>query len=119
MVETITFKNLLSNDSSELTLAEVTCNTKQSPPTNVTWLRDGKKIDTNSTLYQTAVKVVNRTSFCYEVTLVIRDIRSVGGVHTYTCIINNTQGEDRMSITTDVSGNNILLSYYNNITMNT
>ena len=91
-----------------MALAEVTCNTKISPPTNVTWLRDGKKLNIDGTLYQTAVRVADRINYLYNTTLVIHDAANIGGIHNYTCIVSNTQGKDQMTTTTNISGNIIL-----------
>ena len=107
-IESISFTNLLTthiDPNSSLGLTEVTCNTKLSPPTNVTWLRDGKKLNIDGILYQTVVRVADRINYLYNTTLVIHDAASIGGVHTYTCIVSNTQGRDQMTTTTNISGN--------------
>jgi len=86
-VESILFSNQLTTNidpNSSLALAEVTCNTKISPPTDVTWLRDGKKLNIDGTLYQTAVHVADRINYLYNTTLVIRD--------AYTCEIPDASG---------------------------
>ena len=110
-IESILFSNLhttYSDPNSNLALAEVTCNTKFSPPTNVTWLRDGKKLNIDGTLYHTAVRVADRINYLYNTTLVIHDAANIGGIHNYTCIVSNTQGKDQMTTTTNISGNIIL-----------
>ena len=107
MIETIAFSNLLAeNTERDLSsaLIEITCNTKISPPTNVTWLRDGKKLNIDGTLYQTVFHVADRIHYLYNTTLVIRDATSIGGIHKYTCIVSNTQGTDQMTISTNVTG---------------
>lgn len=110
-ITSISFRNLLTSridPNSRMALAEVMCNTRISPPTKITWLRDGKRIHIDGTLYQTVVRVTDRRYYRYNTILVIHDAANVGGVHNYTCIVSNTQGRDQMTTTTDVSGNLIL-----------
>ena len=107
VIETIAFSNLLTQNTEHdpnSSLIEITCNTKISPPTNVTWLRDGKKLNIDGTLYQTVFHVADRINYLYNTTLVIRDATSIGGIHKYTCIVSNTQGTDQMTISTNVTG---------------
>ena len=107
-IESTSFNSQLTthiDPNSSLALVEVTCNTKFSPPTDVTWLRDGKKLNIDGTLYQTAVRVADRINYLYNTTLVIHDAANIGGIHNYTCIVSNTQGRDLMTITTNISGN--------------
>ena len=107
VIETIAFSNLLTQNTEDdfgSALIEIVCNTKISPPTNVAWLRDGKKLNIDGTLYQTVVHVADRRNYLYNTTLIIRDAANIGGIHKYTCIVSNTQGEDQMTITINVTG---------------
>lgn len=107
MIETIAFSNLLTQNTEDdlsSALIEIVCNTKISPPTNVKWLRDGKNLNIDGTLYQTAVRVADRRNYLYNTTLIIRDAANIGGIHNYTCIVSNTRGEDQMTIKINVTG---------------
>ena len=85
-------------------LATVTCSTQNSPPTNVTWMKDEEELLLNGTEYRSIHEVTDRANSYYNVKLIIGDITGIGGIHNYTCVINNTIGGHWRMITTNVSG---------------
>jgi len=85
-------------------LATVTCSTQNSPPTNVTWMKDGEELLISGKKYRSIHEVTNRANSDYNVKLIIGDITGIVGVHNYTCMVNNTIGGHWRMITTNVSG---------------
>ena len=68
---------VLSLEQSEtITPLTLTCNTTGSPPTDVTWSKDGVQIDiaSNRSKYAQAQVLVNRITARYRNTLVINDV---------------------------------------------
>ena len=92
-------------------LAIVECYTMNSPPTTVTWKRDGVKIDVQTDPhYETLQVVVDRINSHYRSILLIRSVLEIMGNHTFMCEIQNSGGSTYHSVTIDTSG--ILIHLY-------
>ena len=108
LVQAINFTNILGQDTGDMsTLAVVFCSTQNSPPTDVTWMKDGEVLVLDSVTYWSIHEVTNRANSRYDVKLMIGDVIGIGGVHNYTCAVNNSRGRHSKTITTSVSGNYI------------
>ena len=88
---TITYNDWSSAGSS--VLGNVECHTQNSPPTTVTWTRDGVTIQMDGTAYEMIQIVTERQSYSrYNNTLIIRDALQLAGDHRYCCRASNTAG---------------------------
>ena len=87
--------------SSDVAVANITCMTQNSPPTNVTWMMDGSVLDIDDQNYSVLQTVTNRITSHYNTTLLIRNIPSIIGTHNFTCLISNIAGSDTKSVTTN------------------
>ena len=74
-------------------LGSVECLTQNSPPTTVTWTRDGVVIEMDGVAYEMIQQVIERQSYSrYNNTLLIRDAIELAGDHSYCCIASNYAG---------------------------
>ena len=79
------------------TISCVSCDT---PPTNVIWERDGKRIYFNDTSYQSSKMLMNRTTSAYNNTLTINaTIEDVIG--EYSCTVSNDLGTCNCNISVE------------------
>ena len=69
----------------------IKCTTSGSPPTAVTWTRNGVIIDQNDGMYKPTQTLVNRTGTVYENTLVV-DGSFEDAVGDYSCTAENSLG---------------------------
>ena len=67
------------------------CVTQGSPPTQVTWERDGVEIYWNNTFYQFGQAVVDRATSVYNNTLTVKSITE-DVVGEYSCTATNSLG---------------------------
>ena len=74
-----------------LKLAEFSCVSSGSPPTNITWLRNGQRINKEHG-FHTGVRVINRYSYIFNNTLSVYNVTGAVGRNIYTCIIKNQVG---------------------------
>ena len=90
-------------------LGTVECLTQYSPPTNVTWLRDGVPVVVDGVGYEMMQIVTERPSYSrYNNTLIIRNAVHLAGAHNYECTIDNRAGETTRSIPTTLSSKQVL-----------
>lgn len=92
---------MYSSDVSEFAIANITCMTENSPPTNVTWMMDGNALDIDDQNYSVLQAVTSRRTSHYNTTLLIRNLLSIIGAHNFTCLISNIAGSDAKSTTTN------------------
>ena len=86
-------------------LGTLECLTQNSPPTTVTWLRDGVAVHVDGVGYEMMQIVTERQSyFRYKNTLFIRNAADLVGEHTYTCSVSNAAGSNSQSISTTLTG---------------
>ena len=89
------------SDSQPETLVQLECRSRNSAPTNVTWLRNNVAVDVDQKSYQT-VQIVNTdnslTQSYYRNILIVNTIDEGLGVQNYTCIVWNTFGSDSEDI---------------------
>ena len=100
-----------SHNSSQLGTLE--CLTRYSPPTTITWLRDGVPVLVDGDKYEMIQTVTNRGNSYYNSTLLIRYAADLAGNHTYTCTITNNAGTTTQSIRTTMTGYIIYIIYNN------
>ena len=93
-----------STDNADSAVANITCITENSPPTNVTWMMDGSVLDIDGQNYSILQTVTNRTSSKYRTTLLIKTLFNIIGTHSFTCLITNIAGNDTESIITHLPG---------------
>ena len=80
----------------------LSCISHTSPPTQVTWERDGVELDTSGGLYTLTQTLVNRRKSVYNTTLVIA-AGEEGAIGEYSCTVNNTLGTSN-TLTRSVAG---------------
>ena len=75
-------------------LHKLTCDSYNTPPTQVVWEKDGEVIPSNSTFYQFSQKLVNRTTAAYRNTLTMNaTFEEVVG--EYACTVVNSIGSSK------------------------
>lgn len=84
-------------------MVEFICISDNSPPTNVTWLRNGKKVDSLRG-YDMNVAVRNRRTYQFANSLTVTEVAGIMGNITYTCIVQNRFGCDSQNISFDNTG---------------
>ena len=99
----------LSDDGEENTLfGMIEIKTKYSPPTNVTWQRDGVTVYIHPQLegagYKMIQNITNKTSSYYISYLLIKNYTHLAGNHTYTCIVQNSIGRASRNVSTHMQG---------------
>ena len=97
----------LSENNSDTTLnllGTIICSTRYSPPTNVTWERDGVTVSVDGEKYEMIQTVTDRSNSYYDNILLIRDAIGLAGNHTYTCDISNYAGSTSQDISTNMTG---------------
>ena len=86
-------------------LGTLECLTQNSPPTTMTWLRDGVAVHVDGVGYETVQILTERQSyFRYKNTLFIRNAADLAGNHTYTCSVSNAAGSSSQNIGTTLTG---------------
>ena len=79
-----------SSDRTDI-LGSVECLTQYSPPTTMTWYRDGVEVDGMG--YEMLQQVTERQSYSrYRSTLNIRNAAHLAGNHSYCCKASNDAG---------------------------
>ena len=99
----------LSNNGEENTLfGMIEIKTKYSPPTNVTWQRDGVTVYRYPHLegagYEMTQIITNKKSSYYTTSLLIRSAAHLAGSHTYTCSVQNSIGIASRNVSTHMQG---------------
>ena len=72
--------------------SNLTCISTGSPATTVTWMKDGRPLTIDGSLYQLTQNVTNRRLSTYESVLTIPDTDS--DRCSYTCTVTNALGHD-------------------------
>ena len=86
-------------------LGTIECLTQNSPPTNVTWLRDGVEVEVDGEGYEMIQSVIERQSYSrYNNTLIIRNAADLAGYHHYCCSISNSAGSTSDCVATSWTG---------------
>ena len=100
-----------SETNSDL-LGSLECLTQNSPPTSVTWLRDGVPVEVDGVGVEMIQIVMERQSYSrYNNTLLIRDAAQLAGSHTYHCTVSNAAGNSTNWVDTTLTG----MSNYANV----
>ena len=86
-------------------LGTVVCQTSNSPPTNVTWLRDGIPIHMGGEKYELVQTVTDVSNSYYTTTLLIKSAVHLAGKHTYSFLVRNYAGNTSQRISTHMNGN--------------
>ena len=72
-------------------LYTITCTTSGTPPTSVTWTKNGVVISTNDSMYQFTQVLIDRNDTIYENLLIIKGAyKDVVG--DYSCTVENSLG---------------------------
>ena len=69
----------------------LTCTSTGSPPTTVTWIKDGVTLPANETIYSFTQTLVDRATSTYNNTLTI-DASFVDVIGNYSCRVSNSIG---------------------------
>ena len=85
-------------------LGTLECLTQNSPPTTVTWLRDGVAVHVDGGGYEMMQIVTERQISQYKNILLIRNATDLAGNHTYTCSVSNAAGSYSQNISTTLTG---------------
>ena len=86
-------------------LGTLECLTQYSPPTTVTWLRDGVAVHVDGVGYEMMQIVTERQSYSrYKNTLFIRNAADLAGNHIHTCFVSNAAGSNSQNISTTLTG---------------
>ena len=94
-------------------LAEFSCISSGSPPTNITWLRNGQRVNEEHG-FHTGVRVLDRYSYIFNNTLSVYNVTGAVGRNIYTCIIKKIKSEHSI-LSTQVYTLRIYISYSCNI----
>ena len=80
--------------------------TSYSPPTSVTWQRDGRPVTVDGHNYEMMYTVTSRSysPTTYDNKLIIRNAVDLIGYHTYTCTVSNYAGSTSKNVNTDLTG---------------
>ena len=74
-------------------LGSVDCLSQNSPPTTVTWTRDGSTIEVDGQDYEMMQIVLERRSYSrFQNTLLIKNAAELAGNHRYCCRVSNSAG---------------------------
>ncbi|CAI8023922.1 hypothetical protein GBAR_LOCUS13949 [Geodia barretti] len=74
---------------------------QNSPPTNVTWTRDGSTIEVDGEGYEMMQMVTERQSYSrYRNTLLIKDAAELAGNHSFCCRVSNAAGTTYQCVAT-------------------
>ena len=74
-------------------LGSVDCLSQNSPPTTVTWTRDGSTIEVDGQDYEMVQTVLERQSYSrFQNTLHIKNAIHLAGNHRYCCRVSNSAG---------------------------
>ena len=93
------------SSTSSLLIGTIVCLTQNSPPTNVTWLRDGVPVEVDGVGAEMVQTVIERRSYSrYNNTLLIRNAALLAGNHTYNCTVTNAAGTNTNSVQTTMTG---------------
>ena len=87
------------------------CRSKNSIPTNVTWLMNDTVVDISHSFYQTMQIVdaqYSRTGSYFRNILIVNDLLEALGNPTYTCLVENTFGNDSEDIAVHKEGKHSL-----------
>ena len=86
-------------------LGTIECLTQNSPPTSVTWLRDGIPVEVDGVGLEMIQTVVERQSYSrYNNTLLVRNVAQLVGNHTYNCTVTNAAGTNTNWVNTTLTG---------------
>ena len=86
----------LNYSSSSNTSITLVINTRNAPPSNIKWYRDGTLVDINGNSTDMSVRVTNRQSSYFEIALKICDSPD-NIVGNYRCEVGNRLGNDTQS----------------------
>ena len=87
----------------------LTCTSTGSPPTTVTWTKDGVTLPANETIYSFTQTLVDRATSTYNNTLTI-DASFVDVIGNYSCSVSNSIGTSSVQ-ETKIKGTNCNLQY--------
>ena len=93
----------LTQDVSSTALAIMRCITQASPPTDVTWKRNGVEVDVDGVKYEMMQIVTDRKKSFYYNTLIINVVTEILESPMYTCVITNSVGRISHDIPTNIS----------------
>ena len=80
-------------------LYTITCTTIVTPPTSVTWTKNGVTVNANESMYQFTQMLVNRNDTIYENLLII-DGGFENAIGDYSCTAENSLGASDTANTT-------------------
>ena len=72
-------------------LSTLTCTSTGSPPTNITWTKDGETLMTDGTMYSLTQTLADRTTSTYNNTLIV-EASFVDIIGEYSCNVTNSIG---------------------------
>ena len=98
------YNDLSEESDDDSIILNITCSTSDSPPTKVVWYRDGETIVIDGIDYDAEQVVTNRHNMYYDNVLYMKNAVYAAGRHEYKCGVENTEGNDMHSITTNVPG---------------
>ena len=91
----------LTRDPTTTNMAELVCFTVNSPPTHVTWLRNGEEIEIDGVTYESLQIVTDHFNSHYKSILVVKQIINIIGELTFSCVL---AGNTSLDIPTNISG---------------
>lgn len=98
------YQDFSSYSYSSREIGSITCRTRYSPPTIVTWQRDGVTVDVDGDRYQMTQTVTDRRNSYYDNILLVHNAADLVGNHTFTCSISNYAGSTFASTNTTMRG---------------
>ena len=103
-VHSCSYNDMTQSNTDITLLGTIVCITSNSPPTNISWARDGIPIDIDGEKYDMTQSVTDRYSSYYSTTLLIRSAVHLAGNHTYSFFVSNSAGKGTEDILTYMEG---------------
>ena len=89
----------ISSLNFSLELQELICTTSVSPPTTVSWRKNGQPLTIDGTTYEQSQRVIDTSDSVYDNILYSSDVANFVG--TFECMVANSIGEVSRSLVVD------------------
>ena len=94
----------LTLDPNTTNMAQLACLSVNTPPTHVTWFRNGEEIEIDGLMYDSVQIVTDRFNSHYKTVLVVKQVINIIGELHFSCVLSNFGGNTSFAIPTNVSG---------------
>ena len=94
----------LTLDPNTTNMAQLACLSVDTPPTHVTWFRNGEEIENDGLMYYSVQIVTDRFNSHYKTVLVVKQVINIIGELHFSCVLSNFGGNTSFAIPTNISG---------------